>query len=179
VSLAIALRLTEDRIRVDPDEAVGLVTAARKEVDASLKELRELARGIHPAVLEHGLAVALQSLATRSPTPVTLEVDLDERLPVPIELAAYFVASEGLANIGKYAEASHATIRVSRAGDVVTIAIEDDGIGGADAGRGSGLRGLEDRVAAVGGRLRVVSPTGGGTVLAAELPCTARTATAH
>ena len=178
VSLAIALRLTQDRIRVDPEEAVGLVTAARKEVDESLKELRELARGIHPAVLEHGLEVALQSLATRSPVPVSLELDLDERLPVAIELAAYFVASEGLANVGKYAEASQATIRVSRADAVATIEIQDDGIGGADAGRGSGLRGLEDRVAAVGGRLRVVSPVGGGTVLTAELPCKDRTAAA-
>ena len=178
VSLAIALRLTQDRIQVDPEEAVGLVTAARKEVDESLKELRELARGIHPAVLEHGLEVALGSLATRSPTPVSLEIDLDERLPVPIELAAYFVASEGLANIGKYAEASHATIRVSRADALAIIEIADDGIGGADAAAGSGLRGLADRVEAVGGRLRVVSPVDGGTVLVAEMPCEGRSAAA-
>ena len=122
--------------------------------------------------------MALGSLATRSPTPVSLEVDLDERLPVPIELAAYFVASEGLANIGKYAEASHATIRVSRADALAIIAIADDGIGGADAAAGSGLRGLADRVEAVGGRLRVVSPVDGGTVLVAEMPCEGRSAAA-
>ena len=108
VSLAIALRLTEDRIKDDPETAATLVAAARRELTESLEELRELARGIHPAVLEHGLDTALQSLATRSQTPVRLEVELDERLPVPVELAAYFVACEGLANVGKYAQASEA-----------------------------------------------------------------------
>jgi signal transduction histidine kinase len=176
VSLAIALRLTEDRILQDPEGAVGLVAAARKEVSESLSELRELARGIHPAVLEHGLGVALDSLATRSRTPVTVACDLDERLPEAIELAAYFVASEALANVGKYAQASRATIRVFRTDASAVIEIADDGIGGADGARGSGLRGLEDRVAAVGGQLRVVSPVGGGTVLAAEMPCAVRPA---
>jgi signal transduction histidine kinase len=113
VSLAIALRMTEDRIRDDPDMAAGLLAAARKEVSESLEELRELARGIHPAVLDRGLGTALESLAMRSRTPVTVAVDLDERLPGAVELAAYFVASEALANVGKYAEASRATIRVS------------------------------------------------------------------
>jgi signal transduction histidine kinase len=176
VSLAIALRLTEDSIREDPDAAVGLVAAARKEVSESLAELRELARGIHPAVLEHGLAVALDSLASRSRTPVTVSCDLGERLPASIELAAYFVASEALANVGKYAQASRATIRVFRTDGHAVIEISDDGVGGADGARGSGLRGLEDRVGAVGGRLRVSSPVGGGTVLAAEMPCEVRTA---
>ena len=176
VSLAIALRLTEDRISEDPEAAVGLVAAARKEVSESLAELRELARGIHPAVLDHGLEVALDSLATRSRTPLTVSVDLDERLPAAIELAAYFVASEALANVGKYAQASRASVRVFRADSLAVIEVSDDGIGGADAARGSGLRGLEDRVAAVGGSLRVVSPVGGGTVLAAELPYGVRTA---
>jgi signal transduction histidine kinase len=151
VSLAIALRLTENRIREDPEAAVGLVAAARKEVSESLAELRELARGIHPAVLEHGLEVALDSLATRSRTPVTVSFDLDERLPAAIELAAYFVASEALANVGKYAQASRASVRVFRADSLAVIEVSDDGIGGADAARGSGLRGLDDRVAAVGG----------------------------
>ena len=176
VSLAIALRLTEDRISEDPEAAVGLVAAARKEVSESLAELRELARGIHPAVLDHGLEVALDSLATRSRTPLTVSFDLDERLPGAIELAAYFVASEALANVGKYAQASRASVRVFRADSLAVIEVSDDGIGGADAARGSGLRGLEDRVAAVGGRLRVVSPVGGGTVLAAEMPYEVRTA---
>ena len=176
VALAIGLRLTEDRIRDDPDAAVELVAAARKEVSESLAELRELARGIHPAVLEHGLKMALDSLATRSRTPVTVSFELDERLPAPIELAAYFVVCEALANVGKYAQAAQASVRVFRADSLVVIEVSDDGIGGADAACGSGLRGLEDRVAAVGGRLRVVSPVGGGTVLAAEMPCEVPTA---
>jgi len=176
VSLAIALRLTEDRIHDDPEAAAGLVAAARKEVSESIAELRELARGIHPAVLEHGLEVALDSLATRSRTPVTVSFELDERLPGAIELAAYFVASEALANVGKYAQASHVTIRVFGAEGLAVIEISDDGIGGAESGAGSGLQGLADRVEALGGRLRVDSPVGAGTVLAAELPVGVRPA---
>jgi signal transduction histidine kinase len=171
VSLAIALRATEDHIREDPERAAGLVTAARKEVAESLHELRELARGIHPAALEHGLGVALESLAARSSTPVSLSVALDERLPGPLELAAYFVASEALANVDKYAQASRVSVRVWRDDRRATIEIADDGAGGADPACGSGLRGLADRVAAAGGRLRVTSPPGEGTVVAAELPC--------
>ncbi len=176
VSLAIALRMTEDRIHDDPDTAASLVAAARKEVTESLTELRELARGIHPHVLEHGLDVALQSLATRSATPVSLDVDLDDRLPGAVELAAYFVACEGLANVGKYAQASQAAIRVSRTDDSMVIEVSDDGVGGADRAHGSGLRGLTDRVEALGGRLGVVSPAGDGTVLTAEFPCAVRPA---
>ena len=150
------------------------MAAARKEVAESLQELRELARGIHPAVLEHGLEVALEALATRSATPVSLSVELDERLSAPVELAAYFVACEALANVGKYAQASHASIRVTRRGALATVEIADDGVGGADAAGGSGLRGLVDRVEAVGGRLRVSSPPGEGRVITAELPCEVR-----
>jgi signal transduction histidine kinase len=176
VSLAIALRLTEDRIKDDPETAATLVAAARREVSESLEELRELARGIHPAVLEHGLDAALRSLATRSQTPVLVDVELGERLPGPVELAAYFVACEGLANVGKYAQASEATICVRRDDDVAVIEISDDGVGGADAASGSGLRGLADRVEALGGRLSVSSPAGSGTTLAAELPLAVRPA---
>ena len=176
VSLAIALRLTEDRIKDDPETAATLVAAARREVSESLEELRELARGIHPAVLEHGLDAALHSLATRSQTPVTVDIELDERLPRPVELAGYFVACEGLANVGKYAQASEATIRVTRRDDVAVIAVRDDGVGGADGARGTGLRGLADRVESLGGRLHVESPAGGGTTLAAELPVAVRPA---
>jgi signal transduction histidine kinase len=176
VALAIALRMTEDRIKDDPETAASLVAAARQEVSESLEELRELARGIHPAVLEHGLDMALDSLATRSRTPVRVSFELDERLPRPIELAAYFVACEGLANVGKYAQASHATVRVIRRGDVAVVEIGDDGVGGADTANGSGLRGLADRVEALGGSLRVTSPAGGGTVLSAELPLALRPA---
>ena len=170
VSLAIALRLTEDRLRSDPDTAAGLLAEARKEVSESLEELRELARGIHPAVLEHGLDVALDSLAARSHTRVAVAYELEERLPAAAELAAYFVASEALANVGKYAQASKAVIHVSREGERAVIEIADDGVGGADERGGSGLRGLGDRVEALGGRLRVTSPPGVGTVVRAELP---------
>ncbi|WP_147447825.1 sensor histidine kinase [Solirubrobacter pauli] len=177
VSLAIALRLTEDRIKEDPDTAVTLVAAARKELSESLEELRELARGIHPAVLEHGLATALSSLAIRSPTPVQVTCALDGPLPEAVELALYFVACEGLANVAKYAHADAAEVRVTRHGDEVEIEVRDDGVGGADGAGGSGLRGLADRVEALGGRLRVSSPAGAGTVLRAELPCGAGTRT--
>jgi signal transduction histidine kinase len=176
VSLAIALRLTEDRIKDDPETAATLVAEARRELTESLEELRELARGIHPAVLEHGLDTALHSLATRSPVPVALDVELDERLPSAVELAAYFVACEGLANVGKYAQASKATVRVRRHDDVAVIEIGDDGVGGANGANGSGLRGLADRVEALGGRLLVTSPRGTGTTLRAELPVAVRPA---
>jgi signal transduction histidine kinase len=122
-------------------------------------------------MLDHGLAIALDSLATRSPIPVSLAVDLPDRLPEAVETATYFVASEALANVGKYAQASAVTINVSRKDGVAMIEIADDGIGGADDRRGSGLRGLADRVEALGGHLEVVSPVGGGTVLTAEMPC--------
>jgi signal transduction histidine kinase len=171
VSIALQLRLVQNRIRQDPSAAEELVIAARDELAGSLTELRELARGLHPAVLEHGLAAALQSLATRSPVPATVAVETAGRLPEPVELAAYFVACEALANVGKYAGASAVTIHVRRAGGVATVEIADDGVGGADVAQGSGLRGLADRVEALDGRLRVVSPLGAGTVVTAELPC--------
>ena len=142
VSLAIALRMTEDRIKDDPETAATLVAAARREVTESLEELRELARGIHPAALEHGLDAALESLAERSPTRVRLSIELGERLPAPVELAAYFVACEGLANIAKYAQASEATIQVARDGDVAVIEVGDNGIGGETARTARGSAGL-------------------------------------
>ncbi|MGZ8698027.1 MAG: PAS domain-containing sensor histidine kinase [Gaiellaceae bacterium] len=171
VSLSIALRLAETRIHADPDTAMQILASAREELAQSLSELRELARGIHPAILDHGLTPALESLVARASLPVSLAVELDERVPDAIERALYFVASEALANIAKHAQASNASIRVTGGERVVRIAIEDDGVGGADSADGSGLRGLADRVEALGGRLEVVSPRGGGTALRAELPC--------
>ncbi len=171
VSIALQLRLAQSRIRADPAMAEELVTAASAELTASLAELRELARGIHPAVLEHGLQAALESLATRSPVSATVTFEPVDRLPQPVELAAFFVASEALANVAKYAGATVVAIRVHRAGPLATIEIADDGAGGADATRGSGLRGLADRVEALGGCLRVASPAGAGTTVVAELPC--------
>ena len=122
-------------------------------------------------MLNHGLAAALESLAARSTVPTTVSYDAEDRLPEPVELAAYFVASEALANVAKYAEATAVTVRVWHTGDRAVIEIADDGVGGADEAGGSGLRGLADRVAALDGRLHVVSPAGAGTVVTAELPC--------
>ena len=171
VAVALQLRLLQSRIREDPVAAEQLATTATEELALSLSELRELARGIHPAVLEHGLAPALQALARRSPVPATVSCDIRGRLPERVEFAAYFVASEALANVAKYAHASAVTVRAWQAGRTATIEIADDGVGGADDTRGSGLRGLADRVEALDGRLRVVSPPGEGTVVTAELPC--------
>jgi signal transduction histidine kinase len=144
------------------------------ELKTSLAELRELARGIHPAVLtERGLAPAVHVLADRVPVPVRIETDEGERLSAPVEIAAYFVVSEALANVAKYSQASAATVAIRRVDGHVTIDVSDDGIGGADAAEGSGLRGLEDRVAALDGTLSLRSPPGGGTHLHVELPCEA------
>ena len=118
----------------------------------------------------HGLAPALDGLAARAPVPVTLEAGGAERLPAPVESAAYFVVAEALVNVAKYAGATQASVRVARSGDRLTVDVADDGVGGADAERGSGLRGLADRVAALDGTLTVDSPVGGGTRLRAELP---------
>ena len=172
--VALKLLLSSARLRAQRShsELETVLGEAIDEVDTSLSELRELARGIHPAVLtDHGLDPALQALASRAPVPVTVEADDDERLPGPVESAAYFVVSEALANVAKYAEATHAEVAVRRANGRVTVDVTDDGIGGADAARGSGLRGLADRVAALDGTLSLDSPAGGGTHLHAELPC--------
>jgi signal transduction histidine kinase len=170
VAISLQLRLLKNRIGDDPS-AEQLITTASDELANSLAELRELARGLHPAVLEHGLLSALNALALRSTVPTTVTCEPRARLPEAVELAAYFVASEALANIAKYSQATHASVRVGRVGELATIEIADDGIGGADESRGSGLRGLADRVEALAGRLRVSSPSGGGTTITAELPC--------
>ncbi len=119
----------------------------------------------------HGLGVALESLAASSPVPVRLHVGVENRLDESIEVAAYYVVAESLANIGKHARATRATVDIDRQGDEIVVEVVDDGIGGADSDRGSGLRGLADRVEALGGRLRVWTPSGGGTRVRAQLPC--------
>lgn len=171
VSLAVCLRMA--RSRVGSDEVTGeLIERAMDELHAALAELRELARGIHPAVLtDRGLGPALEGLAARAVLPVELDALPDGRLPAPVEAAAYFVVSEALTNVAKYSHATHASVRVTRDDGWARIQVCDDGIGGADAGRGSGLAGLRDRVAALGGRLDVRSPLGGGTTVSAEIPC--------
>jgi PAS domain S-box-containing protein len=171
VSLSLALRLAQSRMAEDPEGAGAMVSAASDELALALDELRELARGIHPAILtERGLAAAVESLTARLPLPVALSVSLAERLPAPVENAAYYVVSEALANVVKYAGAATATISISRADGQAVIEVADDGVGGADAARGSGLRGLADRVEALKGHLEVVSPPDGGTRVRAAIP---------
>ncbi len=171
VALSLELSLLEKQLADDPAAATRL-DRARREISVSLDELRTVARGLHPAVLSgHGLDVALQSIAAHAPTPVRLTVTLDGRLPEQIEVAAYYVVSESLANAGKHARATSVSVDVSRVDEVVVVEVVDDGVGGADPEHGSGLRGLADRVEALGGRLRVWSPAGGGTRLRAEMPC--------
>jgi signal transduction histidine kinase len=171
VAIALQLSLLKGRIQSDPAIAEELAATAGDELALSLAELRELARGIHPAVLEHGLAAALDSLAARASVPTKVLFETSERLPGPIELAAYFVASEALANVAKYAHATTVSMRVWRTNGIASIEIADDGVGGADDTGGSGLRGLADRVEALDGRLRVWTPAGQGTRVRAEMPC--------
>jgi signal transduction histidine kinase len=170
--VALALLLRTARKRATGDATLEeLLDRSLEELQTSLGELRELARGIHPAVLtERGLEPALRALVPRATVPVALDAPAGERLPPPVESAAYFVVSEALANVAKYARASEASVTVRRVDGRVTVEVADDGIGGADAARGSGLRGLQDRVAALEGSLSVDSPAGGGTRLHAEFP---------
>jgi len=143
---------------------------ARAQLARALADLHDLAGGLHPRVLtEHGLAAALASLARRSPVPVELTVSA-ERLPAEVEAAAYFICSEALANVAKYASASRVIVRVTADDHAALVEIVDDGVGGADPAHGSGLRGLADRAEALGGAFRLDSPPGGGTRLSAELP---------
>jgi PAS domain S-box-containing protein len=172
VTLSLDLRLARIRVGPDPDDACRLLDGAAVQLAEALAELRELARGIHPAVLsERGLGPALEVLAHRAPLPVDVVSDLGSRLPAPVEAAAYYVVSEALANVAKYAQASAVQVRVARLDETAVIEISDDGVGGADARNGSGLRGLADRVEALHGRLAVESPHGCGTRLLAEIPC--------
>jgi signal transduction histidine kinase len=170
VSLSLSLRLARAKLRKDSDAADQLLTGASDELSRALEELRELARGIHPAVLsDRGLAPALETLAARSPVPVEIYAPA-ERLPESVEAAAYYVVSEALANVVKYAQASNAAVRVEPLNGTLRVEVTDDGVGGADATRGTGLRGLADRVSALDGRLEVESPPGEGTRVRAEIP---------
>jgi signal transduction histidine kinase len=170
--VALALKLRLARSRVDDDsEAAVMLDESSAELKASLAELRELARGIHPTVLtDRGLEAAIRALADRAPLPVQVVCDVPEPLPPPVESAVYYVVAEALTNVGKYAQAEHASVAVETVARTVTAEVADDGRGGADASSGSGLRGLEDRVGALDGRLSVHSPPGEGTRLRAEIP---------
>jgi PAS domain S-box-containing protein len=169
VSLALALRLAESKLGSDPDGAAAVLSSAGEELAHALEELRELARGIHPAVLtDRGLNAALEGLAARTPVPVELELE-PGRLPEPVEAAAYYVVAEAVANVVKHAAASAIEVRTARVDGLVVVEVADDGVGGANAA-GSGLRGLSDRVAVLDGRLRVEGRDGGGTRVVAEIP---------
>jgi signal transduction histidine kinase len=156
----------------DDPEVLALIERAQDETKQAIAELRELVRGIHPAVLtDRGLDAALSSLAARCPVPVTVQVNLDERPPTPVESAAYFIVAEALTNIAKHSEARHARVNVSRDDSTLRVEISDDGKGGARAEPGGGLSGLADRVSSLEGTFRVASPAGGPTTILAELPC--------
>jgi signal transduction histidine kinase len=171
VSLSLALRLTEQMLPRDPKTAGEILDAAMEELALALQELRELARGLHPAVLtDRGLEAALEALADRAPLPVEVDVDVEDRLPMQVEVAIYYVASEALTNVAKYAGATSAAVRVTRSARVVTVEVADDGVGGANPAGGTGLRGLADRVAALDGLLRVHSEPGGGTRIVGAIP---------
>jgi signal transduction histidine kinase len=171
VALALELGLLADQSDADPTTQTRL-ERARGEVAESLNELRDIARGLHPAVVSgHGLAVALESLVAATPLEVELTTDGLPRLPESTEVAAYYVVSESLTNVAKHAKASHVSVHVEVADDTLIVEIVDDGIGGADSERGSGLRGLADRIEAQNGRLRIWSVAGSGTRVRAELPC--------
>jgi signal transduction histidine kinase len=172
IALSLDLGMLEARLTDDDVDAAARLHAARDEIALSLGELRDVARGLHPAVVSgHGLEVALESLAAHAPVPVRLTVALDGRLHEQLEVAAYYVVSESLTNVGKHARATSVTVDVGRVNGHVVVEVVDDGVGGADTERGSGLRGLADRVESLGGRVRVWTPRGGGTRVRAELPC--------
>ena len=180
VSLAMNLGIAKDRLEqsaaqgessVDPRTA-ELVGRAHDEAKQAIAELRDLVRGIHPAVLtDRGLDAAVSALAARCPVPVELRSELARRYPAPIEATAYFVVAEALTNVAKHSAARRATVRLSEHDGRLVVEIADDGVGGATADAGGGLRGLSDRVRSVEGRLRIASPAGGPTSIIAELPC--------
>jgi signal transduction histidine kinase len=172
VALALALRRARGQLPADAaPELEATLEGASEQLAGALAELRALARGIHPAILtEAGLAAALRSLARESPVPVTVAIELDERLPQSVEVAAYFLAAEALTNVAKYAGADAVMLSAVTGAGLLRMEIVDNGVGGADPEAGSGLRGLADRLASVGGALEIHSPLGGGTRLVAELP---------
>jgi signal transduction histidine kinase len=172
VSMALQLRLIKANLRDNPDSAEALLAEAEDELDQALAELRELARGIHPAILtDRGLEAAVRAVADRAPIPVELTRLPEHRLPDSVEAAIYYLVAEAITNVAKYAQATRASVAVERSNGFATVVVQDDGIGGAAPVPGSGLVGLSDRVEALGGRLHIESPPGHGTQLTAEIPC--------
>jgi signal transduction histidine kinase len=172
VSLALQLQLIKTALTKDPATAEPLLAQADDELEQALVELRELARGIHPATLTtHGLNTALDALTQRAPIPIQVTRIPQDRLPEPVEAAIYYLVAEAITNVAKYARATQATVAVERSNGTVNVVVTDDGVGGAEPEGGTGLVGLTDRIEALGGRLRIESPRGRGTRLSAEIPC--------
>jgi signal transduction histidine kinase len=172
VALAMDLGRARERFDSDPAHARQLVGEAHEEAKAALAELRNLARGIHPAVLtDRGLDAALSAIVTRCPVPVSLSVEVPTRPPAAVESAAYFAVAEALTNVAKHARATRVTVTIVLQNNRLIVEVGDDGVGGADVSRGSGLSGLNDRVGALGGWMRVLSPPNGPTKVIVELPC--------
>jgi signal transduction histidine kinase len=173
VSMALEVRLARARVGREPESAEPFLEHLGQELAEASSELRELARGIHPAVLtDRGLAAAVSALASRAPVPVDILELPEDRLAPGTEATAYFTVAEALTNVAKYAEATHATIRVAREDGLLVVEVRDDGVGGASADGGSGLSGLADRLGACEGSLSVTSPPGEGTLVRALLPLT-------
>jgi signal transduction histidine kinase len=171
VALSLTLGLAQSRLEADPAAAAPLIAQAREEAQLAVQELRELASGIHPALLsDRGLGPALEALAARAPVPTEVTGVPEQRLPAPVESAAYFVTAEALTNVAKYAQARAAGVALEIEHGWMRLTVRDDGVGGAELDAGRGLRGLRDRVEALDGRLEVVSPPGEGTAITAEIP---------
>ena len=171
ISVALDLRIAKSKLEAEPGVAREALDAAEEDLSSGLEELRDLARGLHPGLLEdHGLAPALAALLERAPVPVEIEELPEERLTQSVEAAAYYVVAEAVTNVAKYAQASRVTVAVRRANGSATVTVSDDGVGGADPTGGSGLRGLAARVEALNGRLQVDSPPRAGTRIKAEIP---------
>jgi signal transduction histidine kinase len=167
----LTLGSAQARLAHDPETAAALLEATREHLERGLQDLRDLARGIHPTLLaDHGVAAAVRALAARVPVPVVVTDHLEARLPPELEAALYFSAAEAITNAAKHARASEIAVEIARDDDVVLVGVSDDGVGGADAQAGSGLTGLRDRLATVGGRLEIDSRPGGGKSVAARAP---------
>jgi signal transduction histidine kinase len=172
VAVAMTLGRAKTKLDKDPDALRSLIDEAHSDAKQAVSELRDLARGIYPAVLgDRGLDAALSALAARSPIPTDIEVDVEPRPPAAVESTAYFIVGEALTNIAKHSDAKHGTVRVRRGEGSVVVEVTDDGSGGARIRPGGGLAGLADRAATIDGVITVVSPLGGPTVLRADLPC--------
>jgi signal transduction histidine kinase len=175
VAVALTLGLAEARIASDPADAAKLIAQAREDAQLAVKELREIARGIHPALLsDRGLCAALEALAARAPVPVEVTGEPVDDLGDAVEAAAYFVTAEALTNVAKYAQASEAFVHLSVDDHCLRVEIRDDGVGGAEPSPGGGLDGLRDRIDALDGRFEFDSPPGGGTTVTVEIPLAAR-----